>query len=77
MTTRQQPTERVEELFRLFKRAVEEERKAQVMYQAAIALCDDRATRTALQGLYEDEVRHEREVVDRYNQLHEEFELND
>ncbi len=65
--------ERVERLFLLFKAAVEDERKAQAMYKEAIGLCDDEITREALEGLYADEVRHERELVERYNTMRREL----
>lgn len=69
--------ERVERLFKIFKMAVEDERKAQAMYKEAIALCQDEVTRTALQGLYDDEVRHEREIIQRYNTLPQQHNLED
>ncbi len=37
--------ENVEKLFRVFKAAVEDERRAQAMYKEAIGLCDDEVTR--------------------------------
>ncbi len=69
--------EKVEQLFLLFKAAVEDERKAQAMYQEAIGLCDDAITKKALEGLYSDEVRHERELVERYNSLRRELGVAD
>jgi rubrerythrin len=72
---REKLPERVEQLFRVFKMAVEEERKAQVMYKEAIALCQDEVTRVALQGLHDDEVRHERKIIERYNALRQQHNL--
>jgi rubrerythrin len=69
--------ERVEKLFKVFKMAVEEERKAQVMYRDAIALCQNEVTRVVLQGLLDDEVRHEREIIERYNALRRQHNLED
>ncbi len=69
--------EKVEQLFLLFKAAVEDERKAQAMYQEAIGLCDDAITKKALEVLYADEVRHERELVERYNALRRELGVAD
>jgi len=67
--------DRVEKLFRMFKMAVESERQAQAMYKDAIGLCTDEVTRTALEGLYADEVRHEGEIVERYNALRQQYDL--
>jgi rubrerythrin len=39
------------------------------MYKEAIGLCDDEFTKKELEGLYADEVRHERQLVERYNAL--------
>lgn len=69
--------ERVEKLFLLFRAAVEDERRAQAMYQQAIELCDDEITKKALEGLHADEVRHERELVERYNTLRRELGVAD
>jgi rubrerythrin len=69
--------ERVEKLFKVFKMAVEEERKAQVMYRDAIALCQNEVTRVVLQGLLDDEVRHEREIIERCNALRRQHNLED
>jgi rubrerythrin len=66
------PGDRLEQLFHLFRRAIEEERKAQEMYRSAIALCDDEQTRRALQVLHDDEVRHEQEIMEQYNLLQRE-----
>lgn len=65
--------DRVAKLFLIFKQAVEDERRAQKMYQEALALCDDELTKTALQELYRDEVRHELQLVERYSALRREF----
>lgn len=60
-------------LYRIFKAAVEDERKAQQMYQDALALCEDPMVRAAIEGLYADEVRHEWEVIGRYNDLRKQY----
>jgi rubrerythrin len=69
--------EKVGRLFLLFKRAVEDERRAQAMYKEAIGLCDDEATRITLEGLYADEVRHEGELIEQYNTLRRWFGVED
>jgi rubrerythrin len=61
--------ERVRKLFLLFKRAVEDEKNAQTLYQQALEVCDDEVMRKALKQLYEDERRHERELITFYNQM--------
>jgi rubrerythrin len=62
----------VSKLFLLFKQAVEDERRAQIMYKEAMDLCEDDSTREVLEELYEDEVRHERKLLKRYNALRRE-----
>lgn len=37
----------------------------------------DEVTRVALQGLRDDEVRHEREIIERYNTLRRQHNLED
>ena len=61
--------EKDRKLFMFFKRAVEAEREAQKMYKDAIRFCRDPELADVLQAFYEDEVRHEKEVVTRYNAL--------
>ncbi len=56
-------------LFELFKMAVQEERKAQEVYGRALSLCTDPALRPVLQEIIDDEARHERILIDRYNAL--------
>jgi rubrerythrin len=77
MEMARQLPEKVEKLFLLFKAAVEDERKAQAMYKEAIGLCDDEFTKKELEGLYADEVRHERKLVERYNALRRELGVAD
>ena len=43
------------------------------MYQDALALCEDPMVRQAIEGLYADEVRHEKEVIGRYNDLRKQY----
>ena len=67
---------KVERLFMLFRTAVESEREAQAMYKEAIGLCQDTVTCAALRGLLDDEVRHEREIIARYNALRTKYDLD-
>jgi len=60
---------RIRKLFEIFKLAVEDERRAQRRYREAQLLCDDEETARLLEQLYEDEVRHEKDLLDRYNEL--------
>ena len=63
--------EKVKKLFAAFKTAVDSERKAQSMYKDMIAICEDEEIRKILVGFHEDEVRHEQELIRRYNMLRE------
>jgi rubrerythrin len=60
---------RTRRLFEIFKMAVEDERRAQRQYKEALSLCDDPDTARLLEQLYEDEVRHEQDLMERYNEL--------
>ena len=66
-------TERERKLFAIFKRAVHAEQDAQAMYQEAIGLCDDPLLKAILNGFYQDEMRHEKEVLGRYHQFRSDF----
>jgi len=68
--------DKVRKLFTIFKQAVEAERQAQAMYEEALMLCEDPATREAMQVLHDDEVRHEKEIIDRYNELRRRFNID-
>ena len=68
-------TENEKKLFELFKNAVEAERQGQSMYKEAMALCDDPVLKDILNNFYQDEVRHEKEILARYKQFREEFSL--
>ena len=57
------------DLFEIFKQAVEDERKAQRIYSQALSLCTDPELRPILQGMIEDEARHEKTLMARYNAL--------
>jgi rubrerythrin len=61
--------EKQKELFEIFKMAVEDERRAQEMYRKAIDLCDDEHTKEILEKFYQDEVLHEKAIIERYNKM--------
>ncbi len=69
--------EKIEKLFLMFKKAIEAERKAQEMYKDAKELCDDELLKKVFEGFYQDEVRHERALIARYNSLRQEFKLEE
>ena len=56
-------------LFLMFKQAIDDERRAQETYKEAMGITEDRLLVEVFRGLYEDEVRHERELVRRYEQF--------
>ncbi len=62
-------TNKQKELFKIFKMAIEDERKAQAMYKNALALCDDEETKEILERFYREEVFHEQKIIERYNRM--------
>ncbi len=66
-------SEKVKELFLTFKKAIEAEKAAQGIYSRGKELTDDAALKEVLEGFYQDECRHERELMERYNGMREEF----
>ena len=70
-------TEKQTELFRLFKMAIESERSAQELYQEAIVLCDDSALKNIIAGFYNQEVQHEKFLLDKYKEYGERFAVED
>ncbi|GBE06383.1 MAG TPA: hypothetical protein ENG95_07025 [Nitrospirae bacterium] len=69
--------ENIRKLFLTFKEAVEAERAAQTMYLHAKELSDEDVLKEILEGFYQDEVRHERVLMERYNKLRQEFNIED
>ena len=65
--------ERVRELFLLFKRAVEDERRAQKVYEDAMRLCEDAELLKVLEEFYRQEVIHEKTLIQHYNRLRTEY----
>ncbi len=63
--------ENVRKLFLTFKKAIGAEKAAQAMYMRAKDLTDDDILKEVLEGFYQDEVRHERELIDHYNKMRE------
>lgn len=66
-------TDRERQLFEIFKKAVRAEQEAQAMYKQAMGLCDDGLLKQILASFYEDEQRHEKEVMARYQQFRSDF----
>ncbi|MEJ5165802.1 MAG: ferritin-like domain-containing protein [Thermoanaerobaculia bacterium] len=64
-------------LFMLFKEAVESERRAQRMYQNLILACSDPKIKEILESFLKDEIRHEQEVIKRYNELKNSLKIQD
>jgi rubrerythrin len=63
-------------LFMIFQKAIEAEQNAQAMYKEAMGLCRDEKMKAILKGFYEDEARHEKEILARYNQFRKEFDTD-
>ena len=61
--------EKVKRLFILFKKAVEEERKAQRMYEDAMLLCEDAELAKILETFRKQEIHHEEVITQQYNHL--------
>lgn len=55
-------------LFMLFKEAVEAERRAIKLYQNLINACSDHEVKKILEGFLQDEIKHERHVIEKYNE---------
>ena len=69
--------EKTRRLFLMFKDAVQRERDAQSLYKQAAALCEDEALKELLEGFRKDEVRHEKELLQRYNRLRKRYNVQD
>lgn len=65
--------ENIRKLFLTFKQAIEAERAAQATYLKAKELTDDHVLAGILEAFYQDEVRHERILMDRYKILRQKF----
>ncbi len=70
-------SEQQERLFLLFKSAIDSERKAQDMYKMAMELTNDKEFKGVLESFYQDEVRHERKLMDQYNKMVREFSITE
>ena len=60
-------------LFMIFKKAVNAEREAQEMYLEAEKQTDDPNLKKILQGFYQDEILHEKELMTQYKILREKY----
>ncbi|HEX5854290.1 MAG TPA: hypothetical protein VFZ57_01610 [Thermoanaerobaculia bacterium] len=77
MTGKSTITMRREELSRIFKMALRQEKSAQKLYQRAITQCDDEDWRSLLAGLKADEARHEQELTELHKELNAFLELQE
>jgi rubrerythrin len=69
MTGKARIARRKEELARIFKMALRQEKSAQKLYQKAITNCDDEDWKSLLAGLRADEARHEQELLELHKEL--------
>ena len=67
--------EKLKLLYTIFKQAIEAEREAQKMYKEAIALCDDQETIRTLEAFLNDELTHEKRLLEQYKRLREELQI--
>jgi len=72
-----QVSERTEKLFSTFKIAIEAEMAAQSTYLKLKELSDDALLKQVFDGFYQDELRHEKELVKRYKELRQELGVED
>jgi rubrerythrin len=63
------PAEKERRLFLVFKQAIEDERRAQEVYREAMTITDDPVLLKAFRSLLKDEVRHEQEMTEKYNEF--------
>jgi rubrerythrin len=61
--------ERIHRLFDIFQEAVEAERSARRRYEEAASLCEDGQLKAILLEFAEDELKHEREILLRFQQI--------
>lgn len=66
-------SERTKRLFSIFKAAIAAEQSAQAMYKEAAELCEDPPLKKILEGLYQDEKRHEQALLSRYALMRDEY----
>ena len=62
-------------IFSIFKTAIAAEQSAQAMYKEAAGLCEDQPLKKIFEGFYQDEKRHEQELLNRYALLRDEYGL--
>ena len=61
--------QRIHRLFDIFQEAVEAERSARRRYEEAATLCEDSELKAILLEFAEDELKHEREILLRFQQV--------
>lgn len=70
-------TDNERKLFMIFKDAVTAERDAQTKYEAAIQLCEDPQLKSVLKSFCDDEARHEKEIMARYQHFRKNYLTDD
>jgi rubrerythrin len=61
--------DRIQKLFDIFQEALEAERAASQRYEEAAALCEDGELREILLAFAEEERKHEREILLRFQEI--------
>jgi len=61
--------QRIHRLFDIFQEAVEAERSARRRYEEAASLCEDAHLKAILLEFAEDELKHEREILLRFQEV--------
>ena len=77
MPEKKNTSAKVKMLSSLLKLAIEDERKIQDVYEQALHFCDKPIIKETLEKFYEDEVRHEKKLVEYYDQLQEEYKIKE
>lgn len=73
MSEKRTMTESEKRLFGLIREAIEAERAAQRVYEEAQSLTPDPMFQAVLRGLKDDESRHEKALIARYQQFASDF----
>jgi hypothetical protein len=68
MGDRPRLTRRQEELSRVFRLVMGSGRASQQLYLGAEEVCGDPEPRQIVEGLYQDEVKHEKVLLERYKE---------
>jgi rubrerythrin len=63
------PSEKLIQMFLMFKKAIDAERDAQSLYKRLISVCEDEKLSGIFKRFHDDEVRHEKAIINQYNQI--------